>query len=425
MVELNETKAINQERKINRNFRFFGLTVFFFGMSDGILSYFAPKVVVEAGYSNTQMGILMALSSVFGAILDIVLSRVLRNTHYYRLYFYALLLMISFPFLLLTSSYYFLLLISMAIWALYCNLSSFGYYDYIARVTKKSEHASSFGFLDIYSSMGYVVAPLIAGTIAITSLGIKGAVIPIFVSIMGLIFLIATRFSQPRKEKSVFEVEHKNTRSFLEEMVIWKRVIVRMWPMLILFLSLCIMEAVFWTMAPVIELVSANLKGYGGIILTAAIVPSLLINWSVGPLTKLFGKKNTAYTTFLFSNVFLFIIGFVNNPGVIVLLIFITYILQSITFPAMGGAIADYLKESQSYDREILSTKDFFGNLGYIIGPAITGILMDRIGGLGVFSYMAIMGFIISLILIFFAPRRIPFYDRNIEVEENLSKLEI
>lgn len=388
----------------------FGITGFFFAISNGIYSYFAPIVITNAGYTNIEMGILMASSSVFGILFDLLLVRYVKRVDYIMMYIYSILLLFLFPLLLLTHNVYILFLLAMALWSLYSNLSAFGYYDFIAREVPKDEHSSSAATLDIYNDLGYVIAPLIAGGITLTGIWWREALIPTVTSVLALLVLLQiAKYRKGSKQESEIVREKK-----VNSIEILLKVGLKMWPILILSMSLNIMESVFWIVSPIIEKISPQLDGFGGIILAVSMIPSLFISWAVGPITKYFGKKRSAYISFFLSSGVILLIPSISSPIIIVFLVFISNILQAITFPAMGGAIADYLKESKSHDTQILGAKDVFGNLGYIVGPILTGVLLDYTTGLDIFMYLGVFGMVVSTLLYIFSPRKIPFYDAGI-----------
>jgi MFS family permease len=259
------------------------------------------------------------------------------------------------------------------------------------------------------------VAPLIAGATVMTIGKPTTAIYPMLAGFLALLFISLTINSSKRiKHLSKKQNEHPS-RDFKQEMKTLIIVGRRLWPFMLLTINLALMESAFWTIAPLLENVSSSFAGLGGIFLAVSMVPSLVISWSVEPLTRSFGKKKTAFYTFLFANLLLLTVGYLTNAYMILLIIFLVNLLEAITFPAASAAFADYLKESNSYDNEIIAAKDFAGNIGYIIGPLVAGISLDLIGDLKIFTVFATVGVITSLILILFTPKKIPFYDKNVK----------
>ena len=399
---------------VNKAIRYFSLMIFFFAIADGISAYFFPVLALQTGLSYSAMGLLYSSSSVFGLVFDVLLSKYLKNTDYRRLYVYALILVIAFPIMIVSTSLLSVYVVAAAVWALYSNLNGFGYYDFTAVEERKANHAKAFASLSISKTLGYAVAPLIAVYVTIQLFDIRTFFLPVFAGIIALVFMMLTISSSSQRGKECKANEHPQ-RSFKEEFRVLMLVGMRLWPILLLHVNLSIMEAAFWTVSPIIENLSAGLKGMGGFILFLSMIPSLMVGWSISPLTKAFGKKAVAFYTFLFSNLLLLTIGFISNAYVILLMIFLVNVLQSITYPAVYAAMADYLKESTSYDNEIVAVNDMSMNMGYIIGPAFAGIAMQFLGDLRIFSVIAIIGIICSFIVIAFSKKNISFYDRDVD----------
>ncbi len=56
------------------------MMLFFFTLFDGTVSYTAPLAMSQIGLSKTMLGMIIGTSSIFGAIFDFVLSKMLTNT---------------------------------------------------------------------------------------------------------------------------------------------------------------------------------------------------------------------------------------------------------------------------------------------------------------------------------------------------------
>jgi MFS family permease len=406
--------------RISRLFILFGLTTFFIAFADSLMSYFLPTLMTNSGLSNTEMGILYSSSAVFGAIFDFLLSKYLKSTHYKRMYFYTIVLAIVFPIMMFMSSWFWIYLAAMMVWGLYYNIWNFGYYDFVSREQNSKSYASSFGILSMFNDIGYLVGPLIAAQFVLTGHTLLPMISPIFLVLLAAFFFMGVIFlkNKERKKRKNPEseiLEKERDVSFLKEVKLWYLVSKRMWPILLMGISLSITSAMFWVVTPLLDGKSEGMNQLGGILLTASLAPSLFVNWSVGTFTNKFGKKYTAFAAFLLSNLILLSVGFISNPYIIILAVFLSSLFSSISYPALSATVADYLKESKSYDNEILSVKDFFGNVGCIIGPLVAGFLMDRIGSLMIFSYFAVFGIAVSIFLLFFSPKSIDFHDRSMK----------
>lgn len=432
---MKQTKAedLNIFRKLipnlSRVFILFGISTFFIALADAVMSYFVPVIITNSGLSNSQMGLIYGSSSIFGAIFDFVLSKYLKSTNYKRMYIYAILLAMLFPILMFATNWFFFYLVAMMLWALYYNIWTFGFYDFVAREEKSHNHAVSFGYLTVFNDIGYIIGPILAAQLIISEGSILPGLTPMIALLFALFFIIGIILLSNYKErkrkvgnehKEGVEEANKNQQNernitFFTEANLWLKVGRKMWPILILALFLNVLEAIFWVVFPIMEDLGSNVQHLGGILMAVSLAPSLFITWLIGPVTTQFGKKRTAFISFLLANIILLAVGFVSNVYIVIILIFVSNLFQAMAFPAVAGAVADYLKESKSYHNEILSVKDFFGNIGFVIGPVLAGFLLDNIGGLMILSYFSIGGIIISIFLLLFSPRSIDFHDRSVK----------
>ena len=60
----------------------------FWALFDGLVSFVTPILITEKLGSRTEMGLILGSSSIAGALCDIFLSKVLRNTHFRRMYLF-------------------------------------------------------------------------------------------------------------------------------------------------------------------------------------------------------------------------------------------------------------------------------------------------------------------------------------------------
>jgi MFS family permease len=88
-----------------------------------------------------------------------------------------------YPLILFSANSFVIYLIAMVLWGIYYDLKNIASFDYIGRYTEKREHADSFGLLSVFSSAGYLIAPLIVGLLVAESVDWKPA-------IMAWIFLV-------------------------------------------------------------------------------------------------------------------------------------------------------------------------------------------------------------------------------------------
>jgi len=180
---------------------FLSLIFLFWAIFDGIVSYIAPLVIVESGLSKTLMGIVIGASSVAGALFDFLMCRIFKSTFYRRIFIIMFAVCFLYPLILWQAKSFVIYLIAMALWGIYYDLKSFGIFDFIGRHTEPVEHSSSFGVVAVFLSLGYLLAPILAGVLIGEMVDWRPFVMAwIFLLISFLFFLIL--FYLMRKEKS-------------------------------------------------------------------------------------------------------------------------------------------------------------------------------------------------------------------------------
>jgi MFS family permease len=141
--------------------------------------------------------------------------------------------------------------------------------------------------------------------------------------------------------------------------------------------------------------------------MTAFALPQLLVGWFAGSFTRKYGKKKTAFISLFIGSAFLMFFAVIGNPFVLILDAFMVSVFISMAFPAVNGAYADYINETDEYEKEIEGLEDFYTNFGFIIGPMAAGFLADQLGNGIMFSLLGLLGVITAAVLIMTAPKSI------------------
>jgi MFS family permease len=383
------------------------LMLFFFTIYDGIISFVTPLVITETKISETLMGIIIGFSSLAGAFFDFLLCRFLKNTHYRRLFFLMFAITLVYPLILWQSKSIFLFLIAMALWGLYYDFYHLGCFDFVGRKTNENEHVSSFGVIQVFASLGYLIAPLIAGLLIGELVNFKPFLMAwIFLVIAVLFYLVLLVKSKKDMSQSTKKCLIKPL-GFIKEFRLWLKIGRLILPVLFLVLILNIIDAAFWTIGPLIAESLPGLEKFGGLFLLTYQLPSLLVGWFVGRITAKKGKKKTAFISLLIGS--LFFCSFFMIQGTLILLIinFLASFFIAMAWPAINGAFADYIGETSKVKKEIETLQDYFTNLGYVIGPILAGFLGEHVGHAKTFTILGILGVCLALILLRFTPKEI------------------
>lgn len=385
----------------------FSLAVFFWTLFDSILMYIVPLLMEESGLSISVIGLVIGVSSMSGALFDFFICKFIKSTDFRRIFLLMFFICSLYPFLLLGAKTLGLFLIAMAIWGIYFDLYGFSVFNFIGRYVEKEKHASNFGIVQIFRSLGGFLAPIIAGFLVGESIDFKPFLLSWLFLGFGLIFFIILLIVMKKnKIKNQIKCKVVRRKSLFIEINLWKKLGKIMGPVLAMTFFLAFIESFFWTLAPLyVEMRGAG--ELGGLFLAAYIFPALFMGGFVGSLTKLFGKKKTALFGILFGCLVLSF--FVFSPNIIIdtMVVFLAACFLSMALPAINSAYADYISETPQVDEEIEGVEDFSFNFGYIFGPISAGLFADFLGIPVTFTILGLMGILLVTIVSLVLPKEI------------------
>lgn len=379
----------------------------FWSLFDGIMSYLAPLVITTEGMSKTMMGIIIGTSSIAGAIFDFLVCRIFKNTYYKRFFMMMFAVCLVYPLILFQAKTIFIYLIAMVLWGIYYDFKNIGNLDYISRFTAPTEHSHSFGVLQFFIAIGYLIAPILVGFIIAETLGWQSFGVAYIFLFISLFFFIILLIRNKRHNISEAKNECHTSENSWSEIILWGKIGKVLLPVLILMLFLNILDAFFWIVGPIFAESMTELGQFAGFFMTAYSLPVLLVGWLIGIITSKFGKKRTAFVALIIGSFFLTLIYFIKEPVLIIIDVFVASIFTAMAWPAINGAFADYISETLIYEKEIEGIEDFYANLGYVFGPMLAGVMADLVGNSGAFSIIGVAGIIIGLILIAITPNKI------------------
>jgi MFS family permease len=383
------------------------LMLFFWTLFDGLMSYVTPVIINEHGFSGTALGFIIGSSSIAGAFFDFFLCRFVPNTNFRRAFIGMFILSALFPMIMLKGTMVWMFIAGMAVWGLYYDLYRIATYDFISRRPASEEHAASFGIVQTFIALGYLLAPLVAGFLIHENVVGSAPIVAcyLFLGIALYLFILAL-FSV----RSVTRYQHTVKRpsiSLLREIRIWRKLGTKIRPVLALTIMLNVVSAFYMTIGPLLTEDLTELGSFGGLFMASEMLPMLIIGWFVGQFTIKFGKKRTAITSFLIGSSILVVLGFMQNVYLLIAVSFAASFFTSLAIPALNGAYADYISEARTIAIEVETMEDMSGNTGYVIGPILAGFVSDILGYHLAFSFLGICGVVVALYLFYITPKSI------------------
>jgi MFS family permease len=381
--------------------------IMFWSIFDGLLTYVTPLVLTEAGFSETVMGIIIGTSSIAGALFDFLLCRIFKKSSFRRIFLTLFLICAVYPIILWQAKSFWVFIAAMILWGIYYDLYNFGSLDFIGNYTDKKEHASSAGVLQVFKSLGYLLAPILAGFAIGASVGWEPFALSwVFLFMAFVFFVILLRLTKKKTERECDELMCENLE-IKREFHLWEKTSSLLKPVLIITFLISTYDAFFWTIGPIFAQSFHGMGNFEGLFLTAYELPALIIGWFIGRATMKLGKKRTAFIAFGIGSLILSTLPLISSPFILIGMIFTASLFLSMAIPAINGTYADYIAEAPKAEKEIEGVSDFSNNIGYVIGPIAAGALADASNNSIAFSILSIFGLIMVTILFKITPREI------------------
>lgn len=394
-------------KRSHHSFFFFGLMILFWAIFDSIISYITPIVLNNKGISQTEIGLIISISSIAAMFFDLFIGRYFKKLNFKVFYLLMFLSCFIYPIILLKSKTLLLYIFVMILWGFYYTLYQFGLFDVIFLKTTKTKYVHSFSLLSFFKSLGYFVGPFLIGLLIIEITNFN--LLPVVWSILfiSLIFFIFFLLFEKKEQKKIVQEPKEQSKNFLSEFVLWFKIAKFIIPVLIFTALINCVDAFFWTIGPIFSEKIAKINPIGNFFVSFYMLPPIIIFLFIEPITKIFGKKKTSYFSLLLSSVLFLSFGLIKSPFLLIIIVFFSSVLNAIAWPTINGVYADYISEAEAFEKEIIGLEDFFANLGYIIGPIFAGLFADYLDEQKAFSLIGFINIIVILFLIKITPKKI------------------
>lgn len=380
------------------------LVLFFVYLADAILSSWVPGHIEDTLKSPIVMGLLLSFSSIvcFGG--DIIFPQILKGISVKKLLFAGVLFSVLFSTSLISSTYYPIILVfllAMVFWGVFYEVIGFANHQFVADSIPMRMHASAWAVIGAFKNLAYFIGPLMGGFLVSVNSRYPVYFSLAFALVSGLILLFSKR--QHERPLSI-EVDKI---SIYSEIGRWRVLFKRVWPVLVLGITLGIIDAFFWTTGAVYTEELAEVSFWGRFFLPLYALPSLFVGFIIAKKGIISGKKKTALRFFLLSGIFLALMGVYESIYWQLLVVFCSSLALAISYPLIEGVYSDIIDRMRGHRRHMIGLCFSTISVSYMIGPIISGVVESFAGAVGAFVYLGYTVVLISLILMVLTPRKL------------------
>ena len=382
----------------------FTFPLFLFAFSDSLISFYAPVVIQETVGSSFWMGVIMSFSSFVGLTTDFIFPQILKDITTKRLLVLAGIISSVFYFLLLIATirpFIILFLLGMGLWGIYYEFLAFSKQRFISTQIPRPLHSGATAFVFVFKGLSYTVGPILASFLLDNGHQLL-LLVAIAISLTGLFFSLL--MSKKQQMLSRPEAMHLHLGVELSH---WAKLFKAVWPMMIIFLLIGLVDAVFWTSGIVLSNNLGKEDVLGKFIVPLYVMPSMLAGTMIARWHPSDKKKKYGTIFFIVSAVFLSLIGFTYNIKLVLLLVGISSVFSSLAYPLIDAVFSDFTQRMGKERFHLIGLTNSAGSIAYIVGPILSGLIASFVGEQMTFSVIGIFVLLVSLFILFITPRKI------------------
>lgn len=382
----------------------FAIILFFVLLSDAVLSDWVPGYLQKVLGSPFKMGLMMAVSSIVGFLMDLIFPHMLRQSGVRKLAGSAILGSMIFLLSMFSSiwwSYVLILVIGMSAWGIYYELDSFMTQQFVAGVAPRDQRSSVWGVVGVVRSLAYFVGPLLGGYIAVygDSFVVLGAA-----GVLLVAYLMFLMMKHPKSVEVEVDIHGIDVR---EEILHWITLGKRVWPILLLSLMGGLVDATFWSTGTVLNDTLAETSTVGGWFMSIYMLPFLFVGIIVAKWGVDVGKKKWAERFVLMGGLCLVALPFIQNIWFMLACVFMSSLFLAMAWPLVDAVYTDLVSRARKGRKHVMGMSAAAFSLAYIVGPIFSGWLAGEYGEMGSFAVVGGMVVFVAIVLLLTTPKKL------------------
>lgn len=385
-----------------RKVSIFLIILFFVLLSDAVLSDWVPGYLQGVLGSPLKMGLMMAVSSVVGLLMDLIFPQILRQSGVRKLAGGAIVGSMIFLLSMFSStwwSYGLILIVGMAAWGIYYELDSFMTQQFVAGVAPRNERSCVWGVVGVVRSLAYFVGPIIGGYIA--GYGDR-AVVSVAGGVLFVAYLLFLLMRLPRSEEADVDFHGIHLK---QELLHWVSLGRRVWPVLLISLMAGLVDATFWTTGTTIS----------GWFVSAYMLPFLFVGILFAKWGINIGKKKWAERFVLLGGLGLMLLGWVEPGWLQLICVFVSGICFALAWPLTDAVYTDLVARARKGRKHIMGMSSAAFSLAYIVGPIMAGWVSGEVGETKTFSLLGGLVVMAAGILLVMTPTKLRLPQEEIQ----------
>jgi MFS family permease len=394
----------NLDKPVWTKVAFLSSILFLLTMADAVVSFWAPNLIQDSFQSSIIMGVIISVQSIFGLGADLVFPQLMKAPTVKKLLLFAILFSLLTTVFLSTSvlkPLIILFLLAMATWGLYYEFINFADQTFVSESVPTELRSGVWAIIGVFRSLAYFLGPLIAAILIIRG---KFTISIFAISLLVLAFLVLTATGKTHTKPIKISLTKINLK---EELGHWRILFGRVWPIVLLSMFMGFVDATFWTTGAIWTAKLAEENFLGSFFLPLYELPAIFMGAIVVKWGIYKGKKKMAEIFFLGSGVFLILLGLRTSIVWQLIMVFVSSLLLSITYPLVSGVYSDLTFRMGKMRGHMMGLTGSVANLSYIIWPIFAGILTRFFGERMTFTFVGFLVVLISVILIIVTPKKL------------------
>ncbi|MCA9386678.1 hypothetical protein KC669_01445 [Candidatus Dojkabacteria bacterium] len=409
-----------KDKSSHRHFVKFLYPLFAILLADSILAYSFPIIVNNEVQSSIMLGIIMAVSSVIGIGMDLIIPKFFQKFTWKEFMILGIIVSIGYPIVIHIGTYSLSILMFMlgsVIWGIYFEFLAFAEQSFLVEEEKRADYTKDWGIIYAIWQFTALLSPILAAFLLAQSiLYFSVSIVAIQICALLICYFLILRIRQEAIEERNKKIRsHARTAiKFLTEISLFELLGSKILPVFLVGFFNTSLIALFWTIGGIYgeELTGSTENGWIilflfnlGILLGTAFIIYRPINNN---------KMKSSQLFLMISALLLIPISFFQNKELIVLFIGLMSISISVVGPLNDSEFSDLAERNHDSEIYIMSLSRMMNSLAYVVAPLLAGILAEYVSYENVFSLFGVLIFLMTLFIYFRSPNKIRLPEKRI-----------